>query len=391
DLANLHCESDGQEARISWTLRQTYDAIEILEGCEQLALLPGDASEWRFTMPADGVYDIIVRTHRGSTTHDNPSCRVTIGPGRVLARHPNPARFAYDIARGTDGLFFVTEPAERLLRALDDSLVYVGDVVLSSSVVGDGEIVTGVTRGPEPETLIVYNNSRHELAWIDYGGEAIATAAAQLPILREPEEEGDEPYRGAVTSIVFDPEGDEGRGSVWAVEIADDVVHELDLSGRLIRSISHPYRDVGRDAFPEGAPFGASFRGAALVTGDGPRRLWLNGGTAADLGAIEIFQFDVDAQRILEETIVPVRPIRDVAGTTLLSFETRGDDDEDVLVVLPQESPRDILEVDVRPASLPSPTRLQARQRSLARDVEIVFARGEGYDAIRVERDCLPV
>ena len=59
------------------------------------------------------------------------------------------------------------------------------------------------------------------------------------------EEEPKEPERdlGLVIGMGFDPRGDEGRGSLWVVEVIDDMVYEIDLSGELLREIRHPYRD----------------------------------------------------------------------------------------------------------------------------------------------------
>lgn len=316
-------------------------------------------------------------------------CRVVLGPGRVLAAYEHPTEAAIDIARGEDGLIFVSDAFTHVIHAFEDDFAYIGDILLASGVAGEDEAVTGITRGPEPGTLFVYNTTRHSLALVDYAGEALALSDVALPILEEATEEGAEPYRGLVTAMAYDPRGDEGRGSLWIVEANDDVLHEITPAGELLESVPHPYR--GAVPVPKDFPYGSYSRGVAIVPEAKSRRLWLTGGMLTDLGQVEIFQFDLDTRSILGATRVPLAGVRDFAGTSTASIEVRRPTSPDRLLVLPQLSGAEILEVDVAPSVLAGPTRLTTRQRSLARDVELAFTANAEYDRVVVTRDCTPL
>ncbi|MBN1443477.1 MAG: hypothetical protein JXA90_12275 [Planctomycetes bacterium] len=385
EIFEFECRESGREVRLSWTSRQVYDAIEILEGCEVQEVLPGDATEWSAAFETDGVYEFSVRAVREGDSFETAACTVVIGPGQVIASRRLDIAYPIDIAWDGSAFLLLSDALGNRIVLLDLDMNVLGEILVGAPLLDESELITGVARGLDADAFFVYNTSRHVVGELNYSGEVTGMFEAQLPDLQEDPEE--DPFLGTVIGMALDPGGDGERGSLWLLEGSRDFIYEIDLSGRLLRDIPHPYREIDRTR-PD-IPYGSYSSGISLVEGSDPLRLFLTGGTLREFRQPRIFELDAVSGSLLGGTEFPTDAIRREAANGTMTLAHVLDHGRSRLFVLPLlGSSSRLLEVEPPPIAVPEPTMLRCRQTGYADDVELRFQNNGPYDSVEVFRDC---
>ncbi|MEM7231113.1 MAG: hypothetical protein AAF517_02995 [Planctomycetota bacterium] len=392
ELFGLQCEVDGHRVDLEWQNQGDYDSIEVLSGCEVVATVGGDAVSWSTEFATDGVRNLSLRATLGAVSLETPSCRVVLGAGSVLASFEFEADRPIDLAWNGDDLILVSDAFLHQVHIFDLDYNSVGLLELPLEIAEEDEALTGIARGLTPDNFFVYNTSRHLIAVVDLAGEVERVFVPELPDLSDPDVEplpGEEPEPdfGVVVGMTLNPTGDGGRGSLFIVEAAEDVIYELDLDGRQLRSIPHPYRDL--DPVPLDSPFGSSSSAIAWIHGAEPPSLYLSGGSAWDGGQRFLFQLDVESGTLIPGSEFTTAGIVQEVGSASVTLEHVRTADSEWLIALPYViGDPTLLELDQRLPEVSAPGRLRCRQRSFDQDVELRFESNGNYDAIEIFRDC---
>ena len=393
EIVEFRCTEDALDVELGWTLRQTYDAIEVVRDCDVLATLPGDATEWQTSFDHDDVIDLHLRATVGERVVETAPCRVVVGRGQILAagtiEADRPIDFAWD---GADLLYF-TDAFEHQLVVHDLDFEPVAALALTEDVVSEDEAITGIAYDESTERFFVYNNSRHAVSIVDFAGEFHGEFIADLPNLADEPEPGEEPEEdfGVVLGMAFDPRGDADRGSLWLVEAVEDRVYEISLDGARLGALANPYRDL--DPVPDDSPFRSFSSGVAVVKESATRRLFLSGGSVTDGGQRFVAQVDVATGTIVRGSEITLRGVQAATGLTSVTLEhvTTAGDEPRLFGLAYNARSRPIVEIGTR-AVAPAPIRrLTCRQRDRGGAVALQFEPDGSYDRIEILRDCEPV
>lgn len=392
EIFDLRCAETESTVTVEWTARQPYDRVEILEGCDTLATLGGDVTSHELTITAEGVHELRVRATEGDQVTEAGPCTTVIGPGQVVSSVPVEMGYPIDVA--WDGQFLIVSDAfDHLLRFFDAAGSPVGEIPLEPPFVEESEAITGVAAREDAEELYVYNTTRHAIALLNYSGEVLREFEARLPDLDDDPEEED---RGTVLGMALDPSGDDGRGSLWLAEVADDRYWEIDLDGTPLREMPHPYltRDRGRNPIPYGVYSGGlTLRRGPTGAAEG---LLATVGGRREFGQPRIVEIDLATGEPVRGATIPTAAVLREAATSTLALAlapTGGDgaDDERLLVLASRGERSRILGVASRPPTVAAPLFLECRQHGRAQEVELTFVADGDYDAVEVTRDCEPV
>jgi hypothetical protein len=392
EIFGLECTASGRSVRAWWSSRQRYDRVEVFDGCEVLAVLPGDATSWEADLDTDGIYALGVRAVRGESASEVGPCVVVIGAGQILRARAVGGAFPVDLASDGSGLLLASDAFDRQLLVFDASLEGepLGVVPLDPAFVAEDELVSGLSAGPEPGTFFVYNTSRHTLGVTDFTGEVTRVVEVALPNIDEdfdPEDPEDEPDLGVVLGMAFDPGGGGGGGALWLVEGVRDRIYQVDRAGNLLREIPSPYLSVERP--PVEDVFATFTSGVSLVPGR-PDLLWVTGGTFRDFRQRWIALLDVEAGAIVPGSEITTEALRVESGVGSFAVEAvAGGDGAARLFALALAGERSVLaELAHEAPAAPAPTYLACRLQNHASDVELTFINNGPYDAVEVLRDC---
>ena len=374
-LFDFNCEETDRSVTLTWKGFPTYDSIEILNGQEVLATLPGNARTWETVLGDDGVYTLGVRAHLGAVQTEAGTCVVVLGPGQVVDSVTIAADRPRDLA--SNGEFhIVSEASERKLLLFNADFSPAGTVPISQSFAGDEDEITGVAFGDEPSTAFVYNVSRHQVGKIHFSGDLLFAFDARLPNIElDPMEE--ERF-GYVQNMIFDPLA--AGGSLWVFEEARDFLYELSLTGFVQETIPHPY--LALDPLPKEAEPSVLSAGLSWVAGGDPREIYLLGKALRDHGEPILFRFDLDAMEVVPGSAIPTHKMGRIVAVqhVLKAGKPR-------LIVLERTGETHLLEVLAEPYVVAAPSFFTCRQQSLADDVELTFTTGGSYDQVEVFRD----
>lgn len=374
-LFDFTCAESDRSVTLTWKGFPTYDSIEILDGGEVLATLPGDARRWESALGDDGVYALSVRARLGDVETQVGSCSVVLGPGQVVEAVTIPAESPRDLASNGE-LHIVSDAAERRLLLFGADFLPAGMVPISESFAAEEDQITAVAFGDEPSTAFVYNLTRHQVGKIHFSGDLLFAFDARLPNIElDPLEE--ERF-GYVQNMIFDPLA--AGGSIWVLEEARDFLYELSLNGLVQEAIPHPY--LALDPLPEEAGPSVLSAGLSWRAEGNPREIYLLGRALRNHGEPTLFRFDLDAKRVVPGSAIPTHQMGSIVAVqhVLKAGKPR-------LIVLVRSLETRLLEVLAEPYVVAAPSFFTCRQKSLADDVELTFTTGGSYDQVEVFRD----
>ncbi len=386
EILDFACQTVDREIALAWRSFTTYDRIEVRQSCDVLATLPGDAREWRTPVEIDGVYSLHLVAFAGDDEFVAPTCTAVVGVGEVTSWATVEGELLVDATRFGEN-FLVTDARAKALLLFGSDFSLLGNVPFSEEFVGEDELVTGVAWAP-PDRIYVANASASTIAELDDVGIALRVFDLALPDLAEEPEEGEEPEPdlGFVLGMTFDATGNGGEGSLWVVEIVEDVVFEVDLDGRVIRSFRHPYLEI--EPAPTGLPDGISSGGISEVL-ERPGELWLSGGTFERRSQVHVFRVEKNSGRVVPGSEIRTAGVSALFGTSSLGFVAfrENERDEMLLVPRPGRRPRLARWTTTSPRAA-VPTFVRAEQTSYTNDVRISYRPPPDVDRVELFRDC---
>ena len=302
EITRYDCEIVDDEIIATWESLESYDSIEIFEDCNLLAQLPGDAREFHFVPPHDGVFDLTLIATKGEDFSAPAPCRTVIGPGEIVNRGLISALLPTDVAQTETGAFLVTD------RSLDailliDPITYeiIDELVIDTLFLESGDLLTGIAYSEASGRIYVANASKALIGELDGSGIMRRSFEPDLPNLRaDPEAE---PFRGTIGGMFFDPQGDSDNGSIWLLEMNRDVIYEIDLFGNILTSFPHPYLSLDP---PEPNPQGGiSSSGIAQVPGVSGE-IYVTAGTFDSGGQIHIIRVEKETGIAIPGSEIPM-------------------------------------------------------------------------------------
>ena len=400
EIFALDCETSERTVMLNWSSRDDYDLIEIVEGCEVHAALPGDATSWEAELDPPGLYELSVRATKNGRESVIGPCQVLTGPGQILRSREVGGQLPIDLASNGDGLLVVTDGRERALIVFDSDLS--GDpletIALDESFAaeeneeGEKEYISGIARGPAPDTFFVYNTTRHVIALVNLTGELLETFEVSLPNLNEdfdPDDPESEEELGVVMGMVFDTGADKVRGALWVTEVVEDIVYQIDLEGRILRRLANPYTRVQSPPIED--VFNTYSGGISRVPGRDDL-LWLSGGTYRDFSQRWIALVDTESGEIVPGSQITTAAVRRESRAGSVGIEHVLLDGQSRFFVLGLGQ-RDALLTELRhdPPPIAAPGYLECRQPGVEDRVLIEFINNGPYDLIEIFRDCEPL
>lgn len=389
EIVNFGCVTEDREVILSWSSFGAYDRLEVWQGCTLVDTLGGDLEEWRHTYANDGSYEITLRAIVGDVTVSPPPCTAVVGRGQVLRKVELEPSLPIDIATNGADLILITDARDQRILLYDEGLAFLDAVEINEALLEEGDFLTGVTVDPALERIYLFNATKSQVGELDAVGALLRIFDARLPNLEEDPEK--DPDLGFVTSMSFDPDGNNGSGSLWLVEAVTDTIFEIDLEGSVLSFFAHPYLDV--DPPPGDVPRRITAYGVAQVPGH-PDELYVGGGTYESRRQIHVLRVDKSTGQAIKGTEILTRGIEVTAGTASTNFVSwaGGGDRDPRLLVLPL-APRvpSLLEVDVTPPVVPAPTFVDARQSGYDNRVEVRFDPPPGVERLEVFRDCVRI
>jgi hypothetical protein len=380
EIVDFRCELSGRRAVLTWDNPQAYDSIDVIRGCDVAAVLPGDADRWEGDL-IDGVHQLVLEARAGPASARTKPCTLIVGPGQVINS------LVRDFEEGAltwDGQGELIAAHGRKLEFFDLDLKPLRSAEVSEFFLGDGDSICGAAFSPGIGVLFLYverNDTphRHVTGMLDLDGGLLDSFQVELPNIEE------DPLMpvdyGSVTGMAWDAGGDGGKGSLWVVEHFRGLLYELDLTGKVLRDVGHPFRAV--EAPNSGLP---DLTGIVEAPGTGFRQVYLSGlfdyfhGTDLPLSwEHQVFRMDLASGEIVGGSRFPVA-LRGLSDYTVVR-----DGGKDRLFALTRSG---LHEIDTALSPVAAPTFLRVRQRTHVDEVEIAFRNDGPYDAVEVFRDC---
>ena len=392
EIDNLECSVEDREILLTWERHQDYDGIEILEGCDVVDVLPGTADSWRRRVERDGIRELSVRAFASGGERTLGPCTLVIGAGSLLASVEVGGELPIDMTSDEE-FIVVSDPRSRGLHVFDHDLQLLSRFELMEGFLGEDELLTAIAPSDERDVYLIYNSSAHRVGRVDLTGDVFASFDARLPNLEEDPEA--EPDRGFVVGMAFDPgDGETGDGaSLWLSEVREDVLHQIDLEGNLLRSIRHPFFDLEAPFVEETAQVSSGC--IAWVQGSrerGPEgELWLAGSSVNENRMERIVRWDIATGRIVPGSEITTRALQElpVSGAIALTESEVGGESRLWAMTLGRAEAR-ICRLEQRPFEAPTPAFLTCAQRTSDPHVTFAFRNNGPYDRIEVFRDCEP-
>ena len=391
EIFALRCETAGPVAMLSWSSNEFYDRVEIVEGCRIHTTLAGDAVSWEAELDPPGLYQLSVRATKDGRESVIGPCTILTGSGQVIESQETGGRLPIDLAFDGRGRLVVTDGNERTLTVFESDLGSepVEIIPLDDTFAPEEEFISGIARGPQPDTFFVYNSTRHIIALVDLSGQALEVFAVDLPNLNEdfdPEDPESEENLGVVMGMVFDPAADAGQGALWLTEVVEDIVYQVDLSGRILRQFSNPYTRIQQP--PLEGVFNTYSGGISRVPGRDDL-LWLSGGTYRDFRQKWIVLVDVESGEIVPGSQIPTTAVREVSRAGSVALENVHIDGQSRFFVLGLGQRNALLtEILHNPPTTPAPGYLECYQPAVEDRVVLHFVNNGPYDTIEIFRNC---
>ena len=377
-IHDLRCAATNQTVTLSWTRAQIYDAIEVFDSCELIAVASGDADEWQGEFAPDERYDLSVRAVSGARTMTTGPCQLALGVGQVLASTHIPAPppitggdLAYD---RRDRL--VVAQSGRMLQFFGLDLTRRGKIEVSEFFGVANESITNIAYGGEPGTFLIYSAWTEEVGLINDNGILLDSFPLEVE-------------RRRVLGLTFDDAADGDFGALTAVleyrGTRERVIAQFDPEGFLIDQAPHPF--VALDTGPDGCSNGPEIGGIANVTGGESGEFWVAGRTTIPRNRWNIVRTRFDDEGTVDGVEIPAP-----YGLGLYySHETVAVDGGQRLFALTSDARSGAtrlseLRTEIGPVS--PLARLSCSQSSNENRVELRFSPTDSYDTIEIRRDC---
>ena len=391
EIFALRCETEGPAAVLSWSSNETYDLIEIVEGCRIHAALPGDAISWETELDPPGLYELSVRATKDGRESVIGPCTILTGRGQLIGAQETGGRLPVDLVFDGKGRLVLTDGTERTLTVFESDLASepVEIIPLDETFAPEEEFISGIARGPQPDTFFVYNSTRHIVALVDLSGQALEVFDVGLPNLNEdfdPEDPESEENLGVVMGMVFDPGANDGLGALWLTEVVEDIVYQVDLSGRILKQFSNPYTRIQPPPLED--IFNTYTGGISRVPGRDDL-LWLSGGTYRDFRQKWIALVDVESGEIVPGSQIPTTAVRQASRSGSVALENVMIDGQSRFFVLGLgQRNAQLTEIRHDPPATPAPGYLECYQPAAEDRVVLHFINNGPYDTIEIFRDC---
>ena len=367
ELAGVQCRQEDGTVQLSWTLPQEYDSIEVLEGCRALAELPGKAVSWEGTLE-DGLYKLSVRVRAGFNVSTTEPCTVVVGPGSVIRSVPFEG---YPVDMTGDGAGRLIVATERQLHFFSLGLEALETVDVSPFFVGARSGMDAIAHG-EGETIYAYNVSERQVGTLDYAGQLLNSVSAE--------------DLDGVEAMTFDTRGDGGVGSLWLS--GAEVVVEMALNGRILRSLEQPYMSV---ELPHPDLSRHSDRSRVMAGGISSAKdttspqLWLTAGVRDQAGEPHLLRLDTETGAVRPGSTMPTAAV----GVGRFFVEHVIADGASRLFLLKRSGKqRRLCEIQHASTRVSAPEFLFCRQVDGSGAVELDIEASSEYDALEIYRDC---
>ncbi|MEM7233458.1 MAG: hypothetical protein AAF517_14870, partial [Planctomycetota bacterium] len=376
----FQCARLDQDVQLEWRNTDVYDSITVYREGELLEVLAGGASDYVDENPPEGMVEYRVVAARGDCSYGE-TCEVLRGAGEVLR-----SAFLNDVVGTEVRAVDLTEDDFELLWVTQSEPVpaihvfnkdFELQVTYPSPFPEEDAIPSGIAFRFGHDTLFVYDNSAQRIAEMDTAGEVLEIFESGLP---NPDEE-DGPF---ISSMLYDPDGDEGNGSLWLLDARDSTIYERTLSGETITSCTHP--DEVADPAPPGTIARAYSWGFSVVPGSDFSQFDVSGGRVHDPLTTRIFLGDANCERSAAE--IPLDDVARFASTFFIGqhrTERAGEETLFVLSTFPGQSW--LFEVETAAPTVPFVSDLRCRQPSPDHGVELSFLAPGGVDSFEVYRD----
>ncbi|MBI4584446.1 MAG: hypothetical protein HY717_10530 [Planctomycetes bacterium] len=381
EILDLQCAASQEKVSLSWRNGEEYaQEIKIFRDGALLESLPGSENAYLDADAPVGIHLYRVQGDNGAGTASS-ECRVVIGAGQVIRQARFEGKIAVAMAEDARGNLYVTDLENRIF-IYDKNLLLLDEV--PSPFIDPGDRLSGIAFNPPEESLLVYNFGSNLVAEITLEGELIQPPFASGLQPRGPDPE-DEPAAGA---MLFNPQGNGGRGSFLYYEMLTAEVRELSREGGLLSRCPHP--DSLRDPEPADSPLITFASGMTPVPGSFFRQLDLPGGSARDGQITRILRLEAGACRPTGFEI-PMAGIEAAAGGSAIyqmgihDSLHNGRPVSYVLKTLP--TPSLLFEVSREEPPLLAPTDFSCRQEDLDDHVHITFSGHGPYHALELWRD----
>ncbi|MGE3165383.1 MAG: hypothetical protein AB7O52_10800 [Planctomycetota bacterium] len=383
DLVSLSCSSAGNTITLDWTTSQTYDFVLVERNGSPLQVLPGAATQFVDAGLAPGVYRYEVFAIAATLTTSRLSCVEVLGAGHVQAFTEIsaavglPVQLALDLTEDASGAIWVVD-ADNFIHGFDKDLNYLATIPIPFT--GPDDIATGIAYRASSGTLLVCNAFDDTIHEFDFLGTPVAPPfVVQLPVL--PNEDL------IIGSMVFDPAGDTGAGSLYVLELSRSMIYEVSLTGTILNSFDHP--DEAREPTPDDSFFDTYLFGISGVpeVGGGYEQLDVAGGNVFARKCTHIVRIDSSTGAVTGFEL----PVDDIETVNSVRFLTHHNStylgNPVAFVISIRGSDNVLLRVDRTPPPVTAVSYLECRQPTLADIVEISFENHGPYDAIEIERD----
>ncbi len=374
-VTRFRCESDGGSVLAQWSSWRPFDGIDVLDGCEVIDRLPGDATSWRGVLEP-GVHELSVRATTPTDSTASDRCTIVVGAGEVLREIELPeGRSAIDLAAVGDGRVLVSDSRRREVHVLSPDLELLESLPVSEFFATADDTIGPIAFDGATQTLFLFNHTKNVIGLFDFPGlELVDTLDVLLPDLDRPRR-----FRPWIQAMTFRPGERPGTGTFLMTEVVHDRILEVDLAGIVRREIPHPYHDL--EDLPDDAPIGPRTGGIALVEGSAGREVFFAGGLLLDRRPIDIFRLDLETGEPVPGSHIPT----DALGGARGLLHVAGAGGAGRLYVA---GSRTVFEASAGLPDTPSPRFVECAAIEGGAVVEITFEPAVPYDAIEVSRDC---
>jgi len=368
----------GSEVVLQWQNRDTYDAIAIHRDGELLGELGGVAESFVDASPPDGLSLYEIRTQKG-TCEASFGCTALVGAGQVLRFREFDGTSAMDIARDNEGFLWITDDENQIV-------IYDRDLELQTVIPGpfqeEGDATSGIAYNPTDDTLFVYNTTTHRVAVLDRSG-SLQSLPFPSGVSSGPEE------RIVVSSMLFDPSGNEGSGSLWYLNHTAGRLEERSQGGELLHSCFHP--DEQEEPHPPESPLHTHAWGLTSLPGRAFDVLEVGGGRIREGRSTRFLRLDPRTCTPTGDEI-PVEGLAAVANVQHFAFLRTELEGRSVAYAVSQHSVRRFLiEIDATAPPMPHPTDIRARQEGPEQNVTLTFLPQGNPATLSIRRDGVSV
>ena len=376
-LTRFRSRQTNRLVQLEWSAWKPFDEIEIIDGCDVIAVLPSEATSWEGILEEDGIHRLAVRARDGATTQYVGPTTVVLGAGEINARVEIDGSIPIDAASDGDGTLIVSDARQGLFHLLTLDLNVIRSVPVSELFIENSDVIGSLAFDNATSTVFLYNHTTSVMGRFDYPSfDLVSTFDVQLPRL-----DLSRRNRPSIAGMAFRPGDRPGLGTLLMVDIREDVIFEVNLAGIVQRVIPHPFKPLAD--VPEGSPFGPSTSGISLIAGAGRDEVFLSGGSFEEVIQRRFFRFNLETQETVPGSDIPTAAF---AGRSFNLAHTV--DGDGVPALFAVSTSHDVYRLGPAPPPLVGPAFLACQQLERGNEVEVTFTPRDDYEAIEIFRDC---